>query len=121
MGLFRWAWRSDGCRPSGCRAQEVARLLLCACLLCLGKTGAAAAPRGELRHHCEVHTRGHRVGDLDIVFSSSTLAFTRLPLGAGDEHEGSKDTPRVEFVIGGLFTTSPWRIEAGSPHAPAQW
>merc|ERR1712124_178023 len=88
---------SDGCRPSGCRAQEVARLLLCACLLCLGKTGAAAAPRGELRHHCEVHTRGHRVGDLDIVSSSSTLAFTRLPLGAGDEHEGSKDTPRVEF------------------------
>merc|ERR1712224_674359 len=54
---------SDGCRPSGCRAQEGARLLLCACLLCLGKTGAAAAPRGELRHHCEVHTRGHRVGD----------------------------------------------------------
>merc|ERR1712188_322551 len=68
----------------------------------LGKTGAAAAPRGELRHHCEVHTRGHRVGDLDIVFSSSTLAFTRLPLGAGDEHEGSKDTPRVEFSRWGV-------------------
>merc|ERR1712159_550472 len=51
---------SDGCRPPGCRAQEVARLLLCACLLCLGKTGAAA-PLRSAHEGTSCGRFGHRV------------------------------------------------------------
>merc|ERR1712224_192005 len=101
---------SDGCRPSGCRAQ-VARLLLCACLLSWEKRG--------LQHHCEVHTRGHRVGDLDIVFSSCLHSAP-----SGSRRRARRKQGHAEGGVqslGRLFTASPWRIEAGSPHAPAQW
>merc|ERR1712224_894315 len=83
---------SDGCRPSGCRAQEVARLLLCACLLCLGKTGAAAAPRGEpgttakctrgdivwaIWTSCFLHQRSPSLGSLWEPVTSTKEASTR--------------------------------------------
>merc|ERR1711937_391335 len=90
---------SDGWRPSGGRAQ-VARLLLCACLLSCEKRGLQQNRGVSCGTTAKSARWGRRVGDFDTVFSSSTLAFTRLPLGAGDEHEGSIDTPRMEFSRG---------------------
>merc|ERR1712144_146199 len=116
---------SDGCRPSGCRAQ-VARLLLCACLLSWEKRG--------LRQHrgvsCGTTAKCTRGDIVWAIWTSCFLhAFTRLPLGAGDEHEGSKDTPRVEFsrwgvcsplLRGGLRLALRMHQRSGSPKQSAR-